>query len=204
MIDVNEIELDDKIYVAEETDPDNDCRGCAFVCLSNYCRKVWCYEGDRTDGRTVIFVEKQNVNIGESTATNSETESLDSLFNQIVLLQKENDSLVEQKEQLVNKISANTQAINILKDKMSEKVGRVGLVVAGVAGDSQVVSSDTVTYYDLKVGDIVKIYDDIREIVEVESSSYGIKVNDYYSRSGSQLWWFDYTDEWKFVSRPNK
>lgn len=148
MIDVNEIELDGKIYVAEETDPDNDCRGCAFERLSGYCARIMCYSGDRADGRTVIFVEKQNDGTGEIApviqetqegkiatevvTNNNETESLDSLFNQIVLLQKENDSLVEQKEQLVNKISANTQSINIMKDKMSEKVGSVGLVLAGV------------------------------------------------------------------------
>lgn len=242
MIDVNEIELDGKIYVAEETDPDNDCRGCAFGRLSDYCAKIVCYSGDRADGRTVIFVEKDGAQLNnganntggkedefklpdnmkfwceskeygakvqeklfelgykwgymdkhrvlhpngidrytiyadkeqllswgdrcdyemnddhpkyhiiettgeivpidketqegkiatEVVTNNNETESLDSLFNQIVLLQKENDSLVEQKEQLVNKISANTQSINILKDKMSEKVGSVGLVLAGV------------------------------------------------------------------------
>lgn len=148
MIDGNEIELDDKVYVAKEVSEDNDCKGCAFNRLSDYCRKVYCYGEDRADGRTVIFVEKQNDGTGEIApviqetqegkiatevvTNNNETESLDSLFNQIVLLQKENDSLVEQKEQLVNKISANTQSINILKDKMSEKVGSVGLVLAGV------------------------------------------------------------------------
>ena len=125
---------------------------------------------DETTGE-IIPVDKEtkeDKSATEVVTNNNETESLDSLFNQIVLLQKENDSLVEQKDQIANKISAKTQAINILKDKMSEKVGRVGLVLAGVeevAGDSQVVSSDTVTYYDLKVGDIIKIYDDIREIV---------------------------------------
>ena len=162
-----------------------------------------------TTGEIVPVIQETQEGKSATVATtnNNGTESLDSLFNQIVLLQKENDSLVEQKDRIVNKISAKTRAINILKDKMSEKVGRVGLVLAGVeevAGDSQVVSSDTVTYYDLKVGDIIKIYDDIREIVAVESSWYSIRVNLEYMRSGAQLWWFDDTDDWKFVSRPNK
>ena len=207
MIDVDEFEFGGKVYVTKYASYESPCSGCAFKHLSDYCGKVRCYSGDREDVRDVIFVEKQNDGDDKPVTNATKTESLDSLFNQIVLLQKENDSLVEQKEQLVNKISAKTQAINILKDKMSEKVGRVGLVLAGVeevVGDSQVVSSDTVTYYDLKVGDIIKIYDDIREIVAVESSWHSIRVNLEYMRSGEQLWWFDNTDEWKFVGRPNK
>ena len=174
--------------------------------MNDDCDKY--YLNETTGDIVPVDKEAQEDKSATEVATNdTKTKSLDSLFNHIVLLQKENDSLVEQKEQIVNKISANTQAISILKDKMSEKVGQAGLVLAGVnkaTGDSQVVSSDTVTYYDLKVGDIVKIYDDIREIVAVESSWHSIRVNLEYMRSGEQLWWFDNTDEWKFVGRPNK
>ena len=50
--------------------------------------------------------------------------------------------------------------INILKDKMQLCLNRIGNVFVGVDKEvniTTVVSSDTVTYRDLKVGDIVRI-----------------------------------------------
>lgn len=83
---------------------------------------------DETTGE-IVPVDKEaqeDKSATEVITNNNETESLDSLFNQIVLLQKENDSLVEQKEQIINKISTNTQAIDILKDKLNAKFSEMG------------------------------------------------------------------------------
>lgn len=142
----------------------------------------------------------------------NKTESLDSLFNQIVLLQKENDSLVEQKERLVSKISVNTQAIDILKDKLQGRLNQIGSVFVGVdmvVNIAPVVSLDTVTYRDLKVGDTVRIYGDIREIAEVPEGDDGYWCcrvqRPYYNPNDTCLnSYFDSTDDWEFVSRPNK
>lgn len=83
---------------------------------------------DETTGVIVPVIQEtqEDKSATEAVTNNNETKSLDSLFNQIVLLQKENDSLVEQKEQIINKISANTQAINILKDKLDAKFSEMG------------------------------------------------------------------------------
>lgn len=223
MIDANEIELDGKIYVTEETDTDNDCSGCAFRCIPACCAGIMCYSEDRADGRTVIFVEKKekvqlnngasstedkSIDIDKSITNNAKTESLDSLFNQIVLLQKENDSLVGQKEQLVNKISANTQTINILKDKMQLRLNQIGSVFVGndkvdVVEEEEIL--DITDWRDLKVGDIVNIYGEDLAVCEIEGRYYDGDYTFAVMPEDQEENWVDVTcDKWKFVSRPNK
>ena len=133
----------------------------------------------------------------------AERVGLDCLFNQIVLLQKETDALSEQKEQIVNKISANTVAINILKGKMSELVSQVGLVFVGVDRAEGVNDEEPLNitdWWDLKVGDIVNVYGEDSRVCVVEERYYE---GDYAFAVGCTEDWVDTScDKWRFVSRP--
>lgn len=160
--------------------------------------------------------------VNESADIKPDTIGLDFLFNQIVLLQKETDALSEQKEQIVNKISAKTVAINILKEKMLEKVGQLGLVFVGVDNAEAVkdeeplsqpvepaepaplrVGLDITNWRDLKIGDIVNVYGEDSEICEVEQDYKG----DYAFavgciEDGTEKWVDTSREKWHFVSRP--
>ena len=55
----DEIEADGKVFVAKEYE---GCDGCAFdgdEVISRWCGAVSCHPSERSDRRSVIFVEKQ-------------------------------------------------------------------------------------------------------------------------------------------------
>lgn len=150
------------------------------------------------DEATDTFVIKSSVNNIRPDAI-----GLDCLFNQIVLLQKETDTLSEQKEQIVNKISAKTTAINILKEKMLEKVCQVGLVFVG-NDNAEVVKDEEpleiTDWRDLKIGDSVNVYGEDSRVCEVEPEDYD---GDHAFAVGCTGEWVDTSHhDWKFVSRP--
>lgn len=161
--------------------------------------------------------------VSECVDIKPDTIGLDCLFNQIVLLQKETDSLSEQKEQIVNKISANTQDIDILKEKMQDLLSQVGLVFVG-ADNSDVVKDEDllsqlvepaepaplrvgltiIDWRNLKIGDIVNIYGEDSRVCAVEQRDYK---GDYAFAVGciedDTVEWVDTScHDWRFVRRP--
>jgi len=53
----NEFEHDGKVYVA--VDAEFACDGCAAQFSGRFCSVAKCCDDERSDGRDVIFVEKQ-------------------------------------------------------------------------------------------------------------------------------------------------
>lgn len=144
--------------------------------------------------------------VNESVDIKPDDNSLDSLFNQIVLLQKETDALSEQKEQIASKISAKTVAINILKEKMQELVSQAGLVFVGMDNAGVVKDDEPLNitdWWDLKVDDIIYVFREDCVVCEVEPEDYAYDYAFAVMTEEGMLWVDVSCDDWKFVSRPN-